>query len=95
MSEIKDCIIIKYIDFLDEFNKISKSFVLDEYYTKKFYLNPIYQFQTNNLLVNDYQNEHIILKKYFIKEISKQTYNIVKELYLVDDERELIKILDH
>jgi len=86
-------LLIKYMDFFDEFNyKIERIYILNKQYSTKFKLNPIYQFKSK---FNDIKGNstEIILKKYFTKEISEKTYNIIKELYLVNDELDLINLL--
>jgi len=81
------------MDFFDEFNnKIEKIYVLNNQYSQKFKLNPIYQFKSK---FNDIKGNstEIVLKKYFMKEISEKTYNIIKELNLVNNELDLINLL--
>jgi hypothetical protein len=86
-------LLIKYMDFFDEFsNKIERIYVLNSKYSKIFKSNPIYQFKSE---FNDIKGNStdIVLKKYFMKEISKKTYNIIRELNLVNNELDLINLL--
>ena len=86
-------LLIKYMDFFDEFsNKIERIYVLTSKYSKIFKSNPIYQFKSE---FNDIKGNStdIVLKKYFMKEISKKTYNIIRELNLVNNELDLINLL--
>ena len=81
------------MDFFDEFsNKIERIYVLNIKYSKIFKSNPIYQFKSE---FNDIKGNStdIVLKKYFMKEISKKTYNIIRELNLVNNELDLINLL--
>ena len=81
------------MDFFDEFsNKIERIYVLNSKYSKIFKSNPIYQFKSE---FNDIKGNStdIVLKKYFMKEISKKTYNIIRELNLVNNELDLINLL--
>ena len=86
-------LLIKYMDFFDEFsNKIERIYVLNSKYSKKFKSKPIYQFKSE---FNDIKGNSIdiVLKKYFMKEISEETYNTIRELNLVNDELDLINLL--
>ena len=96
MSQSKNCLIIKYSASYGKYDQeIDRCFVLNEEYTNKFKLAPINEFEMMYATSGGYDNDYLIIKKYFMKEITKETYNILKELYLVDDEDEIIEILDN
>jgi hypothetical protein len=94
MSEIKNCLLVKYCGYFDNDEEIDRCYALNQKHTAKFKICPVKKFDTTYPTANGYDTDYIELKQYFIAEITEQTYNILNELNLVIDADEIIEILN-
>ncbi len=92
MEEEKNCLLIKYCFERNNDNDddLEKCFVLNEIYSKKFKIRPINEIEILYPTCLGYDGEYAIAKLYFVESISTHTYNEIKRLFLVDDEKEYI-----
>jgi hypothetical protein len=90
MEEEKNCLLIKYRLERDDNDDLERCFVLNEFYSKKFKIRPINKIEVSYPTCIGYDNEYAIAKLYFIEAISTYTYNEIKRLFLVDDEKDYI-----
>jgi len=89
MEEEKNCLLIKYRLERDD-DDLERCFVLNEFYSKKFKIRPINEIEVSYSTSRGYDCEYDTAKIYFIEAISTYTYNEIKRLFLVDDEKEYI-----
>ena len=93
--EEHNCLIIKYRAEMDNGDEHERCFVLNEYYSKKFKINPINEITISYSTSYGYDNDETIANLYFVETISKNTYNEIIRLSLADDENpdEVIDLL--
>jgi len=92
----KEYLMVKYEATYGKWgDTIRKCYVLNKKYTKKFKLNPINELIVNYPTAGGYDSDSTTAKIYFQEKITKNTYDAVKHLSLVDDENEITTLLDN
>jgi hypothetical protein len=79
---------------MDDGDEHTRCFVLNELYSNKFKINPINEITIRYSTSYGYDNDETIAKLYFVETISKNTYNEIIRLSLVNGENDIIDLLN-
>ncbi len=94
IEDDKNCLIIKYRAEMSNGDDHKRFFVLNEFYSNKFKINPINEITITYSTSGGYNSDETIGELYFVETISKNTYNEIKRLSLAEGEDDIIDLLN-